>query len=155
MNNVYDPRKIKVFFNGSKIDGFSEDSNVTITPNGDGTKTQVGCDGEVMVSIDVDNTFTIKLSLMQTSESNDILSASYKNFRENGMLSRIYVKDDMGTTVFSSSKAAVKKYPETSFKKDGTAREWEIVTMQADEVNIGGEAGNQWNGIDYSKFIMY
>ena len=83
MAQVYDARKIKVYIDGKEIKGFSPDSKVTITPAGEGSNRQVGTDGEVVFSIDVDNTFDIQLSLLQSSKSNDYLSNMYKNMQSN------------------------------------------------------------------------
>lgn len=138
MAQVYDARKIKVYIDGREITGFSPDSKVTITPAGEGSNRQVGTDGEVVMSIDVDNTFDIQLSLLQSSKSNDFLSNMYYNFRENGIMRRIMVKDLMGSTVFSARQCCPQKYAEAEFQKQAGSRKWTIMTGQADKINIGG-----------------
>ena len=145
MAQVYDARKIKVHIDGKEIKGFSPDSKVTITPAGEGSNRQVGTDGEVVFSIDVDNTFDIQLSLLQSSKSNDYLSNMYKNFRENGIMKRIMIKDLMGSTVFSSPQCCVQKYAESQFQKQAGSRNWTIMTDQAD-MNVGG-ANQQYDRV--------
>jgi len=145
MAQVYDARKIKVYIDGKEIKGFSPDSKVTITPAGEGSNRQVGTDGEVVFSIDVDNTFDIQLSLLQSSKSNDFLSNMYKNFRENGIMKRIMIKDLMGSTVFSSPQCCVQKYAESQFQKQAGSRNWTIMTDQAD-MNVGG-ANQQYDRV--------
>ena len=106
---VYNPKKVKVYIDGKEITGFSPDSKLSIVPGGEGTNKQIGTDGEVVWSIDVDDTFNIELTLLQSSQSNDYLSNMYKNFKENGVTRRIMIKDLMGSTVFSASQCCPQK----------------------------------------------
>ena len=136
--SVYNVQKIKVYIGGTEIHGFADSSKVKITAGGEGTNKTVGCDGEVVFSVDVDNTFEVELSLLQSSSSNDYLSNCYKNFRENGVTQRIMIKDLMGSTVFSSRSCTPKKYAEADFQKTSQNRVWTIMTGQADTILIGG-----------------
>ena len=159
---VYNPKKVKVYIDGKEITGFSPDSKLSIVPGGEGTNKQIGTDGEVVWSIDVDDTFNIELTLLQSSKSNDYLSNMYKNFKENGVTRRIMIKDLMGSTVFSASQCCPQKYAEAEFQKTATSRKWTLFTGPAENINIGGANKNYTNipflnnnQIDISKTILY
>lgn len=148
MFSVYDSKKVKVYIGGEQIVGFSPDSKVTITPASDGTDRQVGTDGDVAFSVSNDNTFDIKINLMQSSKSNDKLSAFYNAFTKNGTTKRIMIKDLSGSTVFSAPQCAPKNYAEAGFQKTAQSREWTIVTSQAENVVIGGSDNNSQKASD-------
>ena len=108
--SVYNVQKIKVYIGGTEIHGFADSSKVKITAGGEGTNKTVGCDGEVVFSVDVDNTFEVELSLLQSSSSNDYLSNCYKNFRENGVTQRIMIKDLILFPIITGNSRHFKKH---------------------------------------------
>lgn len=54
MPNVktYDPKKVMVIFGPVVLTGFAEDTFINIETDGDGTTAVVGCDQEIVRSID-------------------------------------------------------------------------------------------------------
>ena len=78
MPNVktYDPKKVMVIFGPVVLTGFAEDTFINIETDGDGTTAVVGCDQEIVRSIDPGSIIKkVTLSLLQSSDSNDELSA--------------------------------------------------------------------------------
>lgn len=86
--------------------GYADDSFITIDPNGDGVTKKVGCDGEIVRSISPDDTYIVKLTVLQTSETNSFLQNRFKQDRQTGDgMFPILIKDLKGGMVFSSDAA--------------------------------------------------
>ena len=78
---TYDPKKVTMSFGSHIVTGFADDSFITIEPHGDGITMQYGCDGEIARSATPDDTYSVKLTLLQTSESNSFLQEAYNRDR--------------------------------------------------------------------------
>lgn len=126
---TYNPKEITIACGNHIITGYAEDSFVAIDPNGDGITKKVGCDGEIVRSINPDDTSVIKISLLQTSESNSWLQARYNEDKKtgNGMFP-VLIKDLKGGMVFSSDAAWAIKPTSRTYGKEAGNREWEIHT---------------------------
>lgn len=126
---TYNAKEVNVALGTHIVTGFADDSFVTIDPNGGGITKKVGCDGEIVRSIDPDDTYIIKLSLLQTSATNSYLQGRVDQDRKNGDgMFPIIVKDLKGGMVFSSDSAWVVKTASRGFGKEAGNREWEIHT---------------------------
>ena len=114
------------------VTGYADDSFISIEPNGDGITKKTGCDGEIARSISPDNTYKVKLTLLQTSDSNSYFSGMVDLDRDTGNgLFPILIKDLKGGLVFSTEAAwCVKKAPVTRGKETNN-REWELDTGDA------------------------
>lgn len=136
---TYDPKKVIIIFGGKTITGYTDGTFVNITPSGEGIPKIVGADGEIARSIDPDDTYEVALTLMQTSSSNDFLSASYEaNRRSGGLMLPILIKDGTGRTLFSAAQAWVSGFPETGFGVTAEeTREWTILTGEGIFVSGG------------------
>lgn len=111
------------------ITGFADDSFVTIEPGGDGITKQIGCDGEIARSISPDETYKVKLSLLQTSDSNPYLKNRYYLDRRTGEgMFPLLIKDLRGSMLFESEAAWVMKDSTMVRGKATNNREWEIDT---------------------------
>lgn len=126
---TYNPKDVTVALGNHIVSGYADDSFITIDPNGDGVTKKVGCDGEVVRSISPDDTSVIKISVLQTSETNSFLQSRYKQDRETGDgMFAVLIKDLKGSMVFSSDAAWVAKPPSRGYGKEAGNREWEIHT---------------------------
>lgn len=86
--------------------GYADDSFITIDPNGDGVTKKARCDGEIVRSISPDDTYIVKLTVLQTSETNSFLQNRFKQDRQTGDgMFPILIKDLKGGMVFSSNAA--------------------------------------------------
>ena len=136
---TYDPKKVIIIFGVRRLTGMSEDSIVSIKPNGEGLQTYVGADGDVARSLDPDATYEVTVSLNTTSNSNDYLSNMYNYDRETGNgIAPLLIKDLAGTTLFSAPEAWVSNMPEASRGLTVDTQEWVFHTGQVEEAIIGG-----------------
>lgn len=125
---TYNPKQVKIALGSHSVSGYADDSYITIDPHGDGTAVKVGCDGEINRAISVDNCYTIKLALLQKTESNAYLQNMYdKDVSDGEGTFAITIKDIMGEEIFSSSTCWVSKPASWGRGKDTTNREWELV----------------------------
>lgn len=133
----YNPEFLTIVFNGALLDGFGPDSKVEITFPDEFSKV-VGSDGEVAVSRSNDQTCQLKITLLQTSLSNDILSTFHNLHRNNapGGVGPILVRDLKGTFSLSGPQAWTMKFADSTFGKEIQTREWTI-DCGGVEVNIG------------------
>jgi hypothetical protein len=117
----------------------SEDSIVSIAPQGDGLQTYVGADGEVARSLDPDATFEVTVSLSTASTSNEYLSNMYNYDRETGNgVAPLMIKDLAGSTLFSAPEAWIANFPESSKGIAIDTQEWVFHTGQVEDAVIGG-----------------
>ena len=126
---TYNPKEVTIALGNHIVAGYADDSFITIDPNGDGVTKKVGCDGEIVRSISPDDTYIVKLTVLQTSETNSFLQNRFKQDRQTGDgMFPILIKDLKGGLVFSTEAAwCVKKAPVTRGKETNN-REWELHT---------------------------
>ncbi len=110
---TYNPKEVTIALGNHIVAGYADDSFITIDPNGDGVTKKVGCDGEIVRSISPDDTYIVKLTVLQTSETNSF---------------PILIKDLKGGMVFSSDAAWPAKPASRGFGKESNNREWELHT---------------------------
>lgn len=129
MLKTYDPGQHDVIFAGRLLEGFGEDTFIAIAVEAPGFSDRVGVDGEVTRAKSYDRRATISVTLMQTSQSNDVLSAIYEADRAapNGAgVGGVRVVDRSGTTVFEASKAWIQREPDAELGREAGERVWEI-----------------------------
>lgn len=129
---TYNPKEVVVACGTHIVSGYADDSFIGIEPNGDGITKKVGCDGEIARSISPDNTYKVKITLLQNSDSNSFFSniADYDRATGNGLFP-VLIKDLRGGLLFATEAAwVVKKSPATRGKETNN-REWEIDTASA------------------------
>ena len=125
---TYNPRKVTCAFGSHICSGFADDSFITIEHATDGTSYVVGADGEVARSIDPASIYTLKISLLQASATNDYLRKMYEKDKSegNGTFS-VNVADILGGEEFVGGVAWVTKPASWQRGKAQNNREWEIV----------------------------
>ena len=129
---TYNPREVTASCGPQIIDGFADDSFITIEPNGDGVTKMVGCHGEVVRSISPDRTCKIKISLLQSAEENAFFARMYDLDQETGEgFFPILIKDLKGNVMFSAETAWVVNKGSLVRGKEAQNREWEIDTGEA------------------------
>jgi len=128
---TYDPNKHDIVFAGIPINrGLADGTFLKISTNAPGFKAKVGVDGEVTRSRSHDRTAEAKITVMQTSEVNDRLSALYADDRNavNGRgVGAFFVQDRAGTTVLESSKAFISDDPNPELAAEAGTREWTFI----------------------------
>lgn len=129
---TYNPKEVTIACGSHIVTGIADDSFVSIEANGDGITKKIGCDGEIVRAVSPDNTYKVKISLLQTSDSNAYFSNMFDVDRENGEgLFPVLIKDLKGGLVFSTEAAWVIKRSAVTRGKDSNNREWEIDTGDA------------------------
>lgn len=129
---TYNPKEVTIACGNHIVTGIADDSFVSIEANGEGITKKVGCDGEIVRAVSPDNTYKVKISLLQTSDSNAFFSNMVDVDRETGEgMFPVLIKDLKGGVVFSTEAAwVIKKSAITRGKADNN-REWELDTGDA------------------------
>lgn len=124
---TYSPKEISVIVAGTIITGFAEDSFLSIERSSDAFDKVVGADGEVARTASADRSGTITITLLQTSASNDILSA-LQLADEISLAGKfpVMVKDTLGTSLYLSATAWVQKVSDADYGSSIGEREWVI-----------------------------
>ncbi len=140
---TYDPKKVKVIFGSEIISGVDEGTFINVETQGDGITAIVGCDQEIVRSIDPTSILKqITVTLLQSSSSNDALSLIYDMDNQNGAgILPLAIKDLTGTSFLMSDQAWITKKP--NFQRGKTASdgkcEWVFQAVVPDEsFLIGG-----------------
>lgn len=130
---TYNPKEVIITLGTHIVNGIADDSFVSIEQNGDGITKKVGCDGEIVRSISPDNTYNIKIALLQTSETNTFLQKRVAMDQTNGSgMFPILIHDLKGGLQFSSDAAWVAKAAPRGYGKEASNREWDIQTAGAE-----------------------
>ena len=125
--HTYNVKKVKCAMGSHVVSGFADDSIIAIESAGDGTTMKVGCDGEVVRSISPNEAYTIKISLLQSSPTNEYLRTRFEMDQAEGDGTfPIIIKDLMGKEQFSADVAWVSKMAPWNRGKESGNREWEL-----------------------------
>lgn len=129
---TYNPKEVVVSLGPHIATGYADDSFISIEPSGDGVTKKVGCDGEIVRSISPDDTYVVKLSLLQTSATNAYLQNKFnQDIKQGDGLFPMLVKDLKGGLLFSTDAAWPAKPAARGFGKESANREWELHTGSA------------------------
>ena len=123
----YDAAQMTLVFMGILIDsGFAEGEFLTIEPNAPAYEIVVGTDGQVGRSRTNNNSATIKVKLMSTSDGNTFLSALLNTglLAKNGAdIGPMLVRDRVsGTCTYTASKCWISKAPDVAYDNKITMR---------------------------------
>ena len=130
---TYNPKKITCALGSHIVTGYADDSFITIESASDGTSYVVGADGEIARSIDPSSVYTLKLSLLQNSETNNFLQRMYDKDKTEGTGTfSVNINDIIGKEKFVGATAWVTKPASWGRGKSQTNREWEIVVGEGE-----------------------
>lgn len=133
---TYSPDKVSLADGSHIVTGFAEDSFIVITPIGDGTSYVRGADGEIARTVNMNNMYTVKITLLQTSASNEYFQKRYDKDQNDGdAIDPITIKDLMGKEKFFGQKSWVTKPAERKKGKTQENIEWEIVVAEGGYTN--------------------
>lgn len=128
-----DPSQYPLSIAGFTITGFADGSFIEISRDEDAFKDYSGGDGEAVRLRNKNRFGTVKITLMQSSKSNDILSALAAVDETGAAVAGISVgsgsfqcKDLNGRMVSSAESAWVKKQANVKLGDEHEPREWEI-----------------------------
>jgi hypothetical protein len=127
MLKTYDPKKVLISLGPHSVSGCSDGTFVSIEANGDGISKKVGCDGEVVRSIDPDGSAKVTITVLQTSPTVAYCQKQYDKDKATGSGTfPVLVKDMKGGLIFSAQDGWVVKPPTREFGKESADREIEI-----------------------------
>lgn len=130
---TYDPGSLAITIAGIPISGFGDGTFLTVTIPPAFTKGS-GSDGEGWRAKSNDKTAEMALTLLQTSASNDALSAlaTLDELSGDGV-DPFLAKDNSGRTVVFAETVWLEKKSDLEFAREVTNREWPIHT---DSLNV-------------------
>lgn len=125
----YDPRQVTVSLAGNVLRGFADGTFVRVQMESDAFTDVVGTDGEVSRSRSSDDRATVTFLLMQTSDSNDVLSALHnldKTTPGGAGVGALEIRDRNGRAYYRAAEAWISKAPDVEFGREPGPREWAI-----------------------------
>jgi hypothetical protein len=136
--NTYSASDVILTIGGYQITGWE---SITIARRVDGFVPVFGIRGKHTRIPTNDTSSFITLPILQTSQSNEVLSTIHglDLIEGTGRLA-ILLKDNSGASVFSSNEAYIVGYPETVFSGTFEYRNWSILCQTTDTFIVGGNA---------------
>ena len=126
--STYDPAALLIVFKGLTITGFSDESVVKIARNETTWKLKSGTTGEQVRTRNRNRSGYVELSIMQSSPTNDFLSAILASDELLGDgLGACMVRDNLGTTLVEGDGCYLEGWPESEFTNDAKARVWRVI----------------------------
>jgi hypothetical protein len=135
---TYDPALVNVSFSGIPLSGFAPDTFLKATRSTDAFALKIGAGGEAARALSRDRSGEVTLTLMATSQSNDLLSAIANADEQSGQgVGALFIKELNGTTLLMAESAWVKKMPDLERGTDIATVEW-VFTCADLTVFLGG-----------------
>lgn len=137
---TYDSSQVIITFGPHIITGYAEDTFISVEEMGDGISSVVGANGEKARSMSQNRSLQVTLTLLQTSKSNDVLSAAAEFDRAShgqGALP-MAITDLTGRTLIADASSWVVKKPNSEFGATVGTREWTLETSNDAIYHVGG-----------------
>lgn len=135
---VFDPNQLSVTAGVSPIQGFPEDTMLTIETEDAKYGITSDIHGDVTRFRQNKNIAKVTLPLTQSSPSNDVFSSFLEADRKsNAGVFKFMIKDNSGTSIFTSVNAYVEKQATVEFGNDNKNREWTIICINPSNF-VGG-----------------
>ena len=135
----YDPKKVTLTLEAHVAEGFGDGTFVTVSRSEQSWSVASGASGEHARSKSNNRTGTWEITLMQTSKTNDFLTAKMLADEGPGNAGKFTVNllDANGATVVGSLEAWVQKPPSVEYGKDLGDRVW---TLESGDIEffVGG-----------------
>jgi len=130
---TYNPKKVLLTFGGIPISGFAKGTFIKVTPSADTYTKYVGADGEVARAQSSDDTSSVEITLMKTSDSNAYLNTIKESDKliGDGVLPLSITDLSTGQEVMFWAQAWIKKAPDKEYGDDVPTRNWTFDTGQA------------------------
>ena len=123
--HTFDPATVIVSIGGTPMSGLADGTFVMVSRDEDIFSKVSGADGEVSRAKSNNRSGSLTLTLMQTSMSNDVLSAiAVLDEISNTGIVPVFVKEIGTSTILMAGEGWVKKMPDVSYSKEIENREW-------------------------------
>lgn len=121
---TYSSRQVVSNFSGLPIDGYAEDSFITITYNSDFSAPTVGADGEVALALSPDQTGTVSFDLIDTSAGAKRLAQLYgaQRVADQPVRGPLVISDPSGATLVLSNNAHLQSIGEGTLGTSNSTR---------------------------------
>jgi hypothetical protein len=122
----YDPAEVNVTLGPASISGFAAGTFIIISKNVDTWSEESGIAGDGMRIKNNDAFYTITLTLMANSDSNDALAAiseADKKLTGSGLVP-MKIKNNLGRETFACPSVWVKKISDVEFSDGTSAKSW-------------------------------
>ncbi len=135
---TFDIKKCLILVGGIRMQGFADGEAFSLELDDDLYQKVTGADGDTSRSRRHGLAANAKISLMQTSPSNDVLMGfAIADHLNNAGVVPLLVKDLLGTTAVFSAYAWVKKPAPLALGKELANKEW-MLDLATTEMVIGG-----------------
>jgi hypothetical protein len=136
--HTYSPKDVILTVGGYQLTGWQ---SITISRTVKGFTVIRGIRGKNTRVPNVDTSATITISLLQTSQGNDVLSYIHELDLEEGTARiALMLKDNSGRSVFSSNEAYITGYPVATFSGQFEYRNWELFAQSTNTYVVAGNA---------------
>lgn len=137
---TYNPLLVVITFKGNIISGFADGTFLMVERDTETFSKVIGASGEVCRVRSLDRSGKATITLLQSSVSNDILSAINTLDELTGEgVGAFLVSDLNGTTLLAAPNAWIEKPASAEFGKELSDREW-VLALDQVEMGIGGIA---------------
>ncbi len=136
-----DPASLNVMFGTHRLAGWGPGDYVGVVYDVEAFNSLVGVDGLGAWAKNQNLAATVTLTLMQTSDSNDRMSAFHLADRAtpNGIQLPFVVREKGGRTLFTADKARILKIPDTVWSDTVQVRAWQVRSLRLIPF-VGGKA---------------
>lgn len=128
MYQQYSPKDVVCSWNGIAIEGFAPDSFLRLQRTSPLVTPVVGAGGQVALTRNADKTGTIEIELMQTSLSNQMLSAIQAKQDdmelEEDISSNFVIYDPSGSVLATGINAWLQELPQIELGRDQNSKTW-------------------------------
>lgn len=126
---TYAAKEVTISMGRHMASGVADDSFVSIEPAGDGITYKYGCDGEIARAVSPNDTYIVKVTTLQTSDTNSYLQNQFNIDMATGEgMFPLLIKDLRGGLVLQADQAWVTKPASRVRGKETNNNEWEIQT---------------------------
>lgn len=133
-----DPKEISIIVGAHIVKGYADGTFVQVERDEDAFSFAGGADGLGTRVKNANRSGTITITLQQTSESNEFLSAQAIADQETGRGELpVFIKDSSGKDLHFAETAWIQKMPSASYSKEVENREWVLRTDNL-EMFLGG-----------------
>lgn len=137
---TYDPKQVIITVGGVALSGFTDGTFLEIDRSEATWNMVVGADG--LVTRGKTNNFsgTMTITLKQSSPSNDVLSGfmAIDEATNQGVVP-VLIKDLSGNSLYFSARAWITKYPNSTFGKEISDRQW-ILNLDELDAFVGSNS---------------
>lgn len=129
----YSLKDVVVVYGPVVVGGYGETGGVSVEEDENDFEYTPNADGGGTRSANNQNSATIVLTLAQSSEANELLSALRTIDKRTGAGAQpLLIKDNNGTSLHAATSAWVEKAPTAAYEKAVGTREW---TLRTDDLN--------------------